>query len=162
MKTTSHTEILLIAATGVVIVVVAAIFVIQKDSGYFVSQSKLNPPPASRATAADPQAVGSLPTESELVEIYQTAVREIIKNYSSDSLNYQAGAVVYEKIVNDLLQLVVPPGYQSFHWELVLSFEKLAALAPAAAAGEPEARAEINTINQSLNDLFAQQLWWER
>ena len=84
MKSTSHTEILIIAATAVLIVIISSVLVLKKGSDGFMTKQNLNPPKSSQATAADPTS-GALPSESELKD----TAKQVAVNYLTFFLHCQ-------------------------------------------------------------------------
>lgn len=157
MKDTSHTEVLIIAATAIFIIVIASFFFLNKDKESFIPKKVVAPPESSEAGAA--QLDASLPSNSELENLYKEKSREILKFYSPDSLNLEGAKKVYGKIVDDLLDLKVPRSYQSIHLKLVMNFEKLSELIDKVIDGDKQAEAEFNKVKEDLDNLFSTYPW---
>ena len=158
MKHTSHTEVIIIAATAIFIIVIASFFFLRKDKDSFIPKQVVTPPDLSQAEAGGAQGA-ALPDNSELEADYRERAVDILKVYSPDSLNFSGAKQAYEQVVEDLLELKVPRSYQNIHLELVLSFEKMSELAEKAAEGDKQAQQELIEVKENLEELFANYPW---
>lgn len=161
-KGMSHTEIVVIVATFVIIGVVTSFFVLSKDRYTFVPQNEISAPEtAGTLTDNIPEIPPSeQKTDNEETALaYRQQVVDIIKVYNPTSLNYEAAVKAYRGVVDQLLSLKVPENYQEVHLRLVGAFEKLATASEKALEGDSDGRRDLSAARGDLEKIFEKYPW---
>ena len=167
MHSASHSDILLVSATLVLIAVVAGFVGFRKspDLQYrydTVFDSRVQADDSVIEKSEQPVTNTTLPQESQSVNDYQNNIKDLLKSYNSETLNYFAAETVYKQNLDKLLNMSVPSGYQQFHLDLVIAFEDLQKAVSSVINDEAAAKSDLEAAREQMDLLLQQHSWIQR
>ncbi len=163
MHSASHSDILLVSATLVVIAVVAGFLVFRISPDLRHSYNVVFEPRVQAESIPKTSSIigleAALPQENLSAEEYQEGIKNLLSTYGSESLNYYTAKKVYEYNLEQLFAMSVPSGYQQFHFDLVVAFEDLRDAVNMIIDNEPAALSALEDAREKMDLLLQQHTW---
>ncbi len=160
MKIASHSDILLVTATLVVIAVVAGIMVFRASDELQERHKTVFEPRVQANVQPDIQEVViALPDTSVSSENYKNEIITLLVSYNNKTLNYFAAETAYKYNTDHLLGMDVPDGYQQFHLELVVKFQDLYNATQAVIGNKSFALGDLEEARENMDLFLARHSW---
>lgn len=163
MHSASHSDILLVSATLVVIAVVAGFLAFQVSPDLQYRHEVVFEPRAQAESLSNNELqnniIASLPQDNLSTDEYQEKIRDLLSTYNSETLNYFSAETVYQYNLDQLLSMSVPSGYQQLHFDLVIAFESLHSAVNGVIEDKPASLSDLEAAREKMDLLLQQHSW---